>query len=1294
MEFLVLGPLTVAGPDGPVALGGAKQRRVLAVLLLRAGSVVSADALADAVWGERPPPSAGNALQGYVSHLRRALDPSATGRVLVHVPPGYLLTIEPDELDANRFTSLAATGRVQLERGDPATAAATLRSALALWRGPVLADLPDALFAEEAARSLEELRSAALRDRLEADLACGRHEAVLTEIDALAAEQPYDERLLGLQMLALYRSARQSDALAAYARGRRRLVDDLGVEPGPDLRRLQHAILEQDPGLDPVAAGPVVAAPPRRERRLVTVVAADVSRLVAPSGDPETDEVTVQAERDRVRALVRAHGGTVGSPAGLLEVGLFGLPPAHGDDPARAVRCALALRPLPVGVASGEVVTAAGGDGTVEVASGDVVLHRALRLALASTTDVLVDDATRDGGRAAATYAVQPAATAEGAWRAGPRSALVSGAPLTGRASELSAVLSAWERASESNVPQLVTVVGAPGIGKSRLGAEAAAEMRARGARVVVGRCPSHRERSGYAAFGQQVRELAGIAPEDGPAAARRKLETYAASVVAEGSGPVLDHLALLLGLAPEQEVADRLPLFYAARLLVEGAANAQPTVLVYEDAHWADAGTLDLVEHLASRAEAAPLLVLVLARPELVEGRPSWGGVADAVRVTLQPLGTSDGERLATALADGRLSAEDLHRLAQTADGNPLFVEELVAVALEPAGSRAGSRAGPDDRLPTTIQTTIEARLDALPAPAREVLLEAAVMGRQFWPAGLSGGPSLAAAGWDLAAAIDALEARALVRRDARRLLGDLDQYLFKHVLIREVALRMVPAGERRRLHAVTAQLVEQHAGDRRAELAGLLAYHWTGAGEPAKACEYHLLAAEQARRGWAKPEAVASYTAALELLEADPERAGAVRLQRAYVLVENGEYERAAAELDALLPDLHGADLLFALLARTKAAWWLTDADAVRDLAHRVVETAADLGQPGGSAPALALLSHVSGMEGRPLELIARGVEALDGWDPKLLPDERAYHMELVGLARTWVGDYIAAESMLTASYAAANSCHSVEAMIRSGASVALALAGQGRHEDALARIDEVVARGRELELLPRFTARALNMSSMVLREMYALDEADARNVEAEELGRRSAFLLALVQAGIDLLFSDLLRNDLDAARARLPTLWEQTTRAQGFHQWLMTGRLLVAEAELAVAGGRFDDAVARAQTALAHARATSRRKHEAAALRAWGQGLVGAGRPADGVGPLTAALAVCEELAHPPSVWRTAAQLAAAQAAAGRPDDATRAADLARTTAEAFAATLSPTHAEVFRTAPEVAAALASR
>jgi predicted ATPase/DNA-binding SARP family transcriptional activator len=340
-EVLVrlLGPVSVLVEGKPVALGGQKRRELVAALALEAGEVVSRDRLIDALWGEDPPDTARNTLQVYVSQVRKLLPDG----VLETTANGYRLAVDPTTVDAFEFERLATAGRSALTIGDAAGAAETLGAALELWHGPEPADLPQA----ETLR-LEELRLTALEDRIDADLALGRHGQLVGELERLVAEQPLRERLRGQLMLALYRAGRQADALAVYQRARKTLVDELGIEPGESLRKLERAILAQDPALDlpqaaiarriPSAPTPLLG----RERELealAELLRDDGTRLLTLTGIGGIGKTRLALELVRRLAPEFRHGAAVATLATLRDPALVGrailealeLPEAAGD---------------------------------------------------------------------------------------------------------------------------------------------------------------------------------------------------------------------------------------------------------------------------------------------------------------------------------------------------------------------------------------------------------------------------------------------------------------------------------------------------------------------------------------------------------------------------------------------------------------------------------------------------------------------------------------------------------------------------------------------------------------------------------------------------------------------------------------------------------------------------------------------------------------------------------------------------------------------------------------------------
>jgi DNA-binding SARP family transcriptional activator len=290
VQFRILGSLEVVERDVVQQLGGAKQRAVLAILIVHRGEPVSGERLADDLWGERPPAIAAKTLQGYVSRLRKTLGED----VLRTSGRGYVLMLPPGQLDLDHFERLAREGRDALAAGDAACAADRLRGALSLWRGPPLADFTYEPFAQAEVARLEEARLASLEDRIDADLGLGRHRQLVSELEGLVREHPVRERLRGHLMVSLYRAGRQADALDCYRSGRRAMLDELGIEPGRALQELEAAILRHDPALEPP-------------------VEASASRRAASSGEtagvPVPDQVSREPVLGRAEQLTQLRSG-------------------------------------------------------------------------------------------------------------------------------------------------------------------------------------------------------------------------------------------------------------------------------------------------------------------------------------------------------------------------------------------------------------------------------------------------------------------------------------------------------------------------------------------------------------------------------------------------------------------------------------------------------------------------------------------------------------------------------------------------------------------------------------------------------------------------------------------------------------------------------------------------------------------------------------------------------------------------------------------------------------------------
>jgi class 3 adenylate cyclase/tetratricopeptide (TPR) repeat protein len=709
---------------------------------------------------------------------------------------------------------------------------------------------------------------------------------------------------------------------------------------------------------------------------VVTVVFSDLagSTGLGERLDPESLALVMGRYFERARAVLERHGGTVQKFIGDAVMAVFGIPVVREDDALRAVRAAAELQTalaklntelvrdhgvsleLRTGVNTGEVL--AGDPAAAQaLALGDTVNVAARLEQVASAGEVLLGQATwalvRDAVEVTALdpLTLKGKSAPVGVWRlervnpVAPGRARRLDRPMVGREAERTRLRGLAENAAGSRSCHLATVVGAAGVGKSRLVAEVLADLEGTG-RILSGRCLAYGEGITFWPVAEAVRQAAGVVDGDGPAEATAKL-----SMLLDGdpkAEPIAERIAQLIGLddavGPVQDAA------WAVRRLLEALARERLVVLVLDDLHWAEPTLLEVVEHIAEWSRDAPILVLCVARPELFERHPTWvEGRPNATTILLEPLEAEESARLLDGLVGGEsLEAEARTRITELAGGNPLFMEELLAMLVE-SGSleyRDGDwrLAGGSLSVPPTIQALLAARLDQLDAGDRGVLARASVVGQVFERAAIEELSPLAARP-GVAGRLQDLVGKQLLRTAASTmLLGEAFQ--FRHLLLRDAAYEAVPKARRAELHERFAGWLEVTMGARAREYAEIIGYHYEQAvrylaelGPPGEhARQLGVLAAGQLGVGGTRALARGDMRAAANLLSRatalypEGDRHGRRLLpDLAHALSQVGEFDRASEVLDRAKREAAGSDDRAVEAQVLLARAWL---DFIRDL------------------------------------------------------------------------------------------------------------------------------------------------------------------------------------------------------------------------------------------------------------------------------------------------------------------------------------------------------------------------
>jgi DNA-binding SARP family transcriptional activator/tetratricopeptide (TPR) repeat protein len=836
----VLGPLEVRAEEEQVVIAGPLPRRLLALLVTRPGRFLTVGALTDGLWGDDPPAAARATLQSHVARLRRSLGQNG---VIAGGPAGYRLAIDAADVDAFKFVATVQAGHRALASGNPSAAAACLSAGLALWRGAAFAEFGGCAALEAEAARLEQLRLDAVEWRIQAELASADLAPPVAELEALVREHPTREGLWALLMRALYRAGRQADALAAYRRARRALIDELGIEPGRQLREAERLVLAHDPSLDPPPAIPVERVPvlplqadpgrapvrsaetePSAERRTVVVI---MIELPDGTADPEDSAGRNRAFRDHVRARIATHGGIVSAHAGGTSAAIFGAPVAHDDDVARAITAARAVIsgwpgiPAPrAGISAGEVLVTGDvsvtGEAPARAVSGQPLTEADRLRTLARPGDLVIDKPVRDliGGAAN----VQPVPGADPrAWRLlglptpGAQRATLAATRFIGRGRDLAVLQAAFGKTADERTPQLVTILGEAGIGKSRLVAELRLALQTDNRELLwrVGRCRPYGAGTSLSALADIVKAHAGITDTDSTPTAVAKIR---AILPGEERHDLEPRLTPLVGADPGV-TRSRFESFAAWRRFIEIIADRAPAVLVLEDLHWAAPLLLDFLEDLVAGLADVPVLVVATARPELLDERPGWG--AGAATLRLFPLSGREVAAMLDALLGAAPDGGSRADLVARCGGVPLYAEEFAQLA-----SQHDALA-----VPPTLAAVIGARLDTLSREHRGVLQAAAVAGSPFWAdevSELTGAPAET-----VAAALGVLVRRQFLRRISTSSRPGHAGFVFWHDLVRDAAEARLTRLDRARRHLAVARWWEADAGERSEEFADLIAHH-----------------------------------------------------------------------------------------------------------------------------------------------------------------------------------------------------------------------------------------------------------------------------------------------------------------------------------------------------------------------------------------------------------------------------------------------------------------------------------
>jgi class 3 adenylate cyclase/tetratricopeptide (TPR) repeat protein len=800
-----------------------------------------------------------------------------------------------------------------------------------------------------------------------------------------------------------------------------------------------------------IEGGPAPSAESREERKVVTVLFCDLVGFTsrAEQLDPEDVRRVLSPFYARLRAELERFGGTVEKFIGDAVMALFGAPVAHEDDPERAVRAALAIREAVAGlneenpglnlqvriaVNTGEAMIALGarpseGEG---MAAGDVVNSAARMQSAAPVGGILVGETTYRATRQAIEYRDAEPIAAKGKadpvpvweavaarWRFGVDVAQLGGSELVGRGEELDLLRDALNRARRERASQLVTLVGEPGIGKSRLVYELFKAVDAEPDLTYwrQGRSLPYGDGVTFWALSEMAKSHSGVLETDSAESAEEKLRQAVAEAIADPVDVdwVLGHLRPLVGLAGDVELTadSRAEIFAAWRKFFEAIAEKRSLVLVFEDLQWADDGLLDFVDHLVEWASGVPLLCVCTARPELLERRPDWGGgKRNATTISLSPLSDDDTARLVHALLGTSVLPSELQStLLARASGNPLYAEEFARLVEERRGEEG------ELPLPESVQGIIAARVDSLPPEEKELLQDAAVVGKVMWVGTVAALEGIER--WTVEERLHALERKEFVRREQRSTLEGETEYAFRHILVRDVAYGQIPRSARAEKHRVVAEWIES-IGERTEDRAEMLAHHYlsalefsraSGQSTEALAGPARVALREAGDRAWGLAGLQAAkrfYEAAVELWSDEPGRPDVLfRYGRALRLTDGTGDEELAEARDGLLAAGDRETAASAEAMRARLSW---DRGATIEALEQIERASALVEEAPPSFAKTHVLAerarilHFAGKSREAIEIGREGLKMAEAIDDK---EQQAEFLNTIGIARAMSDD-----------------------------------------------------------------------------------------------------------------------------------------------------------------------------------------------------------------------------------------------------------------------------------------------